>query len=46
MLWTVVGAAAVALALRRQWRLAIYLLVTGGQLILSTVQQAGHCSTA
>jgi undecaprenyl-diphosphatase len=38
VLWTVVGAAAVVLALRRQWRLAIYLLVTGaGALILDPV---------
>jgi hypothetical protein len=38
VLWTVVGAAVVVLALRRQWRLAIYLLVTGaGALILDPV---------
>ena len=38
VLWTVVGAAAVVLALRRQWRLAVYLLVTGaGALILDPV---------
>ena len=29
VLWTVIGAATVILALRRQWRLAAYLLVTG-----------------
>ena len=38
VLWMVVGAAAVVLALRRQWRLAVYLLVTGaGALILDPV---------
>jgi undecaprenyl-diphosphatase len=38
VLWTVVGAAAVVLALRRQWRLAVYLLVTGaGALVLDPV---------
>src|SRR5215472_6412247 len=38
VLWTVVGAATVVLALRRQWRLAVYLLVTGaGALILDPV---------
>jgi undecaprenyl-diphosphatase len=38
VLWTVAGAAAVVLALRRQWRLAIYLLVTGaGALILDPI---------
>ena len=38
VLWTVVGAATVVLALRRQWRLATYLLVTGaGALILDPV---------
>src|SRR5215467_3559972 len=41
VLWTVVGAAAVVLALRRQWRLALYLLVTGaGALILDPVLKA------
>jgi undecaprenyl-diphosphatase len=41
VLWTVIGAAAVVLALRRQWRLAIYLLVTGaGALILDPVLKA------
>ena len=29
VLWAVIGAAAVGLALRRRWRLAIYILVTG-----------------
>jgi len=38
VLWVVVGAAAVVLAIRRQWRLAIYLLVTGaGALVLDPV---------
>src|SRR6266566_8950540 len=38
VLWAVVGAAAIVLALRRQWRLAVYLLVTGaGALILDPV---------
>jgi undecaprenyl-diphosphatase len=38
VLWTVIGAATVILALRRQWRLAAYLLVTGaGALILDPV---------
>src|SRR5262245_17276688 len=38
VLWTVVVAAAVVLALRRQWRLAAYMLVTGaGALILDPV---------
>jgi undecaprenyl-diphosphatase len=38
VLWTVIGAAAVVLAIRRQWRLAAYLLVTGaGALILDPV---------
>jgi undecaprenyl-diphosphatase len=38
VLWTVVGAAALILALRRQWRLAIYLLLTGaGALVLDPV---------
>src|SRR2546421_131716 len=38
VLWTVIGAAAVVLALRRQWRLAVYLLVAGaGALILDPV---------
>jgi undecaprenyl-diphosphatase len=38
VLWTVTGAAAVLLALRRRWRLAVYLLVTGaGALIMDPV---------
>jgi undecaprenyl-diphosphatase len=38
VLWAVVGAAAVVLAVRRQWRLAVYLLVTGaGALVLDPV---------
>jgi undecaprenyl-diphosphatase len=38
VLWTVVGAAAVVLALRRQWRLAVYLLLTGaGALVLDPI---------
>ncbi|MEP7024466.1 MAG: phosphatase PAP2 family protein [Actinomycetota bacterium] len=38
VLWTVVLAAAAVLALRRRWRLAIYLLVTGaGALVLDPV---------
>ncbi len=38
VLWTVVGAAAIILAIRRRWRLAIYLLVTGaGALVLDPV---------
>ena len=38
VLWTVVGAAAVVLAIRRQWRLAIYLLVTGaGAIVLDPI---------
>src|SRR5262245_17323692 len=38
VLWTVVLAAAVILALRRRWRLAVYLLVTGsGALVLDPV---------
>ena len=38
VLCTVIGAAAVVLAIRRRWRLAIYLLVTGaGALILDPV---------
>jgi hypothetical protein len=38
VLWTVIGAATVILALRRRWRLAAYLLVTGvGALILDPV---------
>jgi undecaprenyl-diphosphatase len=38
VLWTVIGAAAIVLAIRRRWRLAIYLLVTGaGALVLDPV---------
>ncbi len=38
VLWTVIGAAAIILALRKRWRLAIYLLVSGaGALILDPV---------
>jgi undecaprenyl-diphosphatase len=38
VLWTVIGAAAVILALRQRWRLAAYLLVTGaGALVLGPV---------
>jgi len=38
VLWTVTGTAAVALAIRRRWRLVIYLLVAGaGALILDPV---------
>jgi undecaprenyl-diphosphatase len=38
VLWTVIGAAAVVLAIRRRWRLAIYLLVAGaGALVLDPV---------
>jgi undecaprenyl-diphosphatase len=37
-LWTVIGAAAIILALRRRWRLAVYLLATGaGALVLDPV---------
>jgi undecaprenyl-diphosphatase len=38
VLWTVVGAAAIMLALRKRWRLAIYLLLTGaGALVLDPI---------
>ena len=38
VLWTLIGAAAVVLALRRRWRLTAYLLVTGaGSLVLDPV---------
>src|SRR5215472_2825871 len=41
VLWTLIGAAAVVLAIRRRWRLAIYLLVTGaGALVLDPVLKA------
>ena len=38
VLWTVIGAAAILLAIRRRWRLTIYLLVTGaGALTLDPI---------
>jgi undecaprenyl-diphosphatase len=38
VLWTLIGAAVIVLAIRRRWRLAIYLLVTGaGALVLDPV---------
>ena len=38
VLWTVIGVAAVVLAIRRRWRLAVYLLVAGaGALVLDPV---------
>src|SRR5258708_14631101 len=38
VLWTVIGAGGIGLALRRRWRLAIYMLVTGaGALVLDPV---------
>jgi undecaprenyl-diphosphatase len=41
VLWTLIGPAAVVLAIRRRWRLAIYLLVTGaGVLTLDPVLKA------
>ena len=41
VLWTLTGAAAVVLAIRRQWRLTAYLLVTGaGELVLDPVLKA------
>ncbi len=41
VLWTLTGAAAVVLAIRRRWRLVIYLLVTGaGELTLDPVLKA------
>ena len=41
VLWTLIGAAVVLLAIRRRWRLAIYLLVTGaGELTLDPVLKA------
>jgi undecaprenyl-diphosphatase len=41
VLWTLIGAAAVVLALRRRWRLTAYLLVTGaGELVLDPVLKA------
>ena len=41
VLWTLIGLAAVVLAIRRQWRLTAYLLVTGGgELVLDPVLKA------
>lgn len=41
VLWTLIGAAALVLAIRRRWRLTIYLLVTGaGALVLDPVLKA------
>jgi undecaprenyl-diphosphatase len=41
VLWTLIGAAVVVLAIRRRWRLAVYLLVTGaGALVLDPVLKA------
>jgi undecaprenyl-diphosphatase len=41
VLWTLTGATAAVLALRRRWRLAAYLLVTGaGELVLDPVLKA------
>ncbi|MBV9857271.1 MAG: phosphatase PAP2 family protein [Streptosporangiaceae bacterium] len=41
VLWTLIGAAALVLALRRRWRLTAYLLVTGaGALVLDPVLKA------
>jgi undecaprenyl-diphosphatase len=38
VLWTITGAAAIVLAIRRRWRLAVYLLVSGaGALVLDPV---------
>ena len=38
VLWTLIGAAAILLAFRRRWRLAVYLLVAGaGALVLDPV---------
>src|ERR1700760_3643440 len=38
VLWTLIGLAVLMLAIRRRWRLAVYLLVTGaGALILDPV---------
>jgi len=38
VLWAVIAAAAIVLALRRRWRLAIYLLITGaGALVLDPI---------
>jgi undecaprenyl-diphosphatase len=41
VLWTLIGLAAVVLAIRRQWRLTAYLLVAGGgELVLDPVLKA------
>jgi undecaprenyl-diphosphatase len=41
VLWTLIGAASVMLALRRRWRLTAYLLVTGaGEVVLDPVLKA------
>jgi undecaprenyl-diphosphatase len=41
VLWTLIGAAVVVLAIRRRWRLTAYLLVTGaGELVLDPVLKA------
>jgi undecaprenyl-diphosphatase len=41
VLWTLIGAAAVVLAIRQRWRLTVYLLVTGaGALVLDPVLKA------
>jgi undecaprenyl-diphosphatase len=41
VLWTLIGLAAILLAIRRRWRLAIYLLITGaGELALDPVLKA------
>jgi len=41
VLWTLTGAAAIVLAIRRQWRLTAYLLVVGvGELVLDPVLKA------
>jgi undecaprenyl-diphosphatase len=41
VLWTLTGAAAVVLAIRRRWRLAAYLLIAGaGELVLDPVLKA------
>ena len=38
VLWTLIGVAAIVLAIRRRWRLAVYLLVAGaGALVLDPV---------
>jgi undecaprenyl-diphosphatase len=41
VLWTLIGAAAIVVAVRRRWRLVAYLLVTGaGELVLDPVLKA------